>query len=100
MNRSKRRWIPTDHPALAGHFPGDPIVPGMVLLENVMQVLAEAGGIYRLRGIPLVKFVAPLRPEEAFIVEWTLATEGQVQFRCLFADGRMIAHGQLEVTVA
>lgn len=100
MNRSEPRWIPADHPALAGHFPGDPIVPGVVLLEDVMQALAEASGNYRLRGIPLVKFIAPLRPEQAFTVEWTLSTGGQVRFRCLFADGGTIAQGQLEVSIA
>ena len=99
MNWSRQRCIPADHPALAGHFPGDPIVPGMVLLEEIMQVLAEAGGSCQLRGIPLVKFIAPLKPGQAFIIEWTLPTEGQVQFRCLFADGRLIAQGRLEVTV-
>ena len=99
MNRSEPRCIPADHPALAGHFPGDPIVPGVVLLEDIMQALAETGGDYRLRGIPLVKFIAPLKPGQAFTLEWTFFTEGQVRFRCLFADGRLIAQGQLEVSV-
>jgi len=100
MNRSGQRCIPADHPALAGHFPGDPIVPGVVLLEEIMQALAEAGGEYRLRGIPLVKFITPLKPGQAFTIEWTLPTEGQMPFRCLFADGRLIAQGRLEITVA
>lgn len=99
MNRSRPRCIPADHPALAGHFPSDPIVPGMVLLEEIMQALTEAGGAYQLRGMPLVKFIAPLKPGQTFIIEWTLSTEGQVQFRCLFADRRLIAQGRLEVTV-
>ena len=100
MNRSEQRSIPADHPALAGHFPGDPIVPGVVLLEEIMQALAEAGGNYRLQGIPQVKFIAPLKPGQKFTVEWTLSTAGQVQFRCLFVDGRSIAQGQLEVGIA
>ena len=53
--------IPADHPALAGHFPGNPIVPGVVLLAAVLELAGT--GCARL---PSVRFHAPLRPGEEF----------------------------------
>jgi len=58
----KRGTIPADHPALAGHFPGDPIVPGVVLLDEVLSALPGR------MDIPWAKFHAPLRPAEEFVI--------------------------------
>jgi acyl-coenzyme A synthetase/AMP-(fatty) acid ligase len=52
--------ISADHPALPGHFPGHPIVPGVLLLELVEALLAEHG--YRVRECPQVKFLFPVVP--------------------------------------
>jgi 3-hydroxymyristoyl/3-hydroxydecanoyl-(acyl carrier protein) dehydratase len=52
--------IAADHPALAGHFPGYPIVPGAVLLDEVLHALdaGDAGGAgWR---IDAVKFHRPV----------------------------------------
>lgn len=55
--------VPQDHPALAGHFPGRPIVPGALLLDQVLTQLSAAMGrpVARLQQ---VKFTAALLPEE------------------------------------
>jgi len=53
--------VAPDHPALAGHFPGAPVVPGVVLVEHVLEAIGEAGAPLRL---PRVKFLQPLLPGE------------------------------------
>lgn len=39
--------IPPDHPALPGHFPGNPLVPGVLILAHVLAALAVARGTLR-----------------------------------------------------
>ena len=60
-----------EHPALPGHFPGAPVVPGVVLLERVLAAIGatmgEADGPLRL---PRVKFMQPLLPGETAAVEF------------------------------
>jgi 3-hydroxyacyl-[acyl-carrier-protein] dehydratase len=69
-----RTHIAASHPSLAGHFPGNPIVPGVVLLEAVAHALREAVGAgARVTALPSVKFVRPVRPEQA--VEIVVRTE-------------------------
>lgn len=67
-----RLSVPADHPSLAGHFPGHPIVPGVLLLDEAMRALEEATGraIVRLQQ---VKFVASLQPGEVAHGRWELA---------------------------
>ncbi len=61
-------WAP-EHPAFEGHFPGDPMVPGVLLLDAVVHALceasqADAGGL----RVDSVKFLAMVRPGEGLTV--------------------------------
>lgn len=89
--------IPADHPAFDGHFPGQPIVPGVVLLSLVMQALARQPALQaRLGATPLiesVKFLAPVAPGARLQVQLAEAGAG-VGFEVL--DGqRCVARGRL-----
>ena len=56
--------VPGTHPCLPGHFPGRPLVPGVVILDHVVAAIeAEHGPLGALR-LPQVKFVQPLAPDE------------------------------------
>lgn len=56
--------IPSDHPCLPGHFPGQPIVPGVVVLDRVLDAIEAAQGPLGALRLPQVKFVQPLLPGE------------------------------------
>jgi 3-hydroxymyristoyl/3-hydroxydecanoyl-(acyl carrier protein) dehydratase/SAM-dependent methyltransferase len=92
------RAIRADHPCLAGHFPDAPIVPGVVILDEVAAALAEWRKDCHLSGIRAVKFVLPLKPEQPFTISLTAAkdTKTEIDF-CCRVEGRVIAEGRLEI---
>jgi 3-hydroxyacyl-[acyl-carrier-protein] dehydratase len=98
MDFEIQRVIPADHPSLPGHFPGAPIVPGVVILDEILAALMKWRKNYRVTAIPTVKFLAPLRPEQPFTI--CLAenqnAQGEVDFFCRAQD-RVIAEGRFQV---
>jgi 3-hydroxymyristoyl/3-hydroxydecanoyl-(acyl carrier protein) dehydratase len=85
--------IASSHPALPGHFPGNPIVPGVVLLDRVAAALERTGT--RLVRIGVVKFLAPLRPGEDAVL--AIARDGRrVSFR-IDRDATPILRGEGEL---
>jgi len=61
--------IPADHPSLPGHFPGRPLVPGVVVLERVVEAIEAMHGPLRPLRLPQVKFLQPLLPGERACIE-------------------------------
>jgi 3-hydroxyacyl-[acyl-carrier-protein] dehydratase len=57
--------VAADHPALPGHFPGRPIVPGVVILDHVLAAIESAHGPLGALRLPQVKFMQPLLPGQA-----------------------------------
>lgn len=86
--------IAADHPCLPGHFPGRPLVPGVVLLEQVLRALhVQTGLTPAALRLPQVKFMVPLLPGQSARVE----LEGQAprwKFRVL-READVLARGEL-----
>src|SRR5690606_37475687 len=88
--------IDANHPALPGHFPGWPVVPGVLLLDRTIAA-AEAwlGRELHVVGLPQVKFTMPLLPDETATVDLALGT-GELRFEIRRAEDR-IAQGVLKL---
>jgi 3-hydroxyacyl-[acyl-carrier-protein] dehydratase len=87
--------VPLDHPAFVGHFPGMPILPGVVLLDIALQAIADANGIaLDACVISSVKFLSPASPGDALVIQHTISTKGSIHFDIL-AGIRKVATGNI-----
>lgn len=92
--------VAADHPAYAGHFPGQPILPGVVLLDETLHALAvrldRGDTAWQLKS---VKFHSPVQPGEVLSLQYTESPAGGVRFelRCRDARGhaRVVASGSV-----
>ena len=92
------RLVQADHPSLPGHFPGAPLVPGVVILDEVIAALNEWRQDSQLRGIRSVKFLAPLKPEQLFTISLSATGKNadEVSF-CCRTEKRVLVEGRLAV---
>jgi 3-hydroxymyristoyl/3-hydroxydecanoyl-(acyl carrier protein) dehydratase len=93
MNR-QAFCITADHPCLDGHFPGDPIVPGVVLLDRVIAAAEDNG--HRIAGVSRCKFTAPLYPDETCVMTWAAPVDDTLRFAC-FGPRGVLARGRLRL---
>jgi 3-hydroxyacyl-[acyl-carrier-protein] dehydratase len=101
---SRRVAIAPDHPAFDGHFPGQPLLPGVVLLGEVLEVLLREApaALGAQPRVSAVKFLAPVRPGASLEVRWSTPGEERLRFevwRHAEGDppqGQLAASGQLE----
>jgi len=85
--------VAADHPAYAGHFPGQPLLPGVVLLDEVLHALAMAEGTLDLVGeIKSVKFLSSVKAGEALRIHFIAAVAPACHFE-VRAGERVVASG-------
>lgn len=85
--------VDADHPAFAGHFPGNPILPGVVLLDAAVHA-ASAAVTARHWQIVTAKFHNVVRPGERLTLEMEALSEGLVRFS-IRSPTQLVASGSL-----
>lgn len=84
MGNRIHRLFPSDHPAAVGHFPGNPIIPGAVLLNDVRDSIGKAERVSPMSfEISSAKFLRPVRPGDSVEIAWEKRANGEIRFDCL-----------------
>lgn len=100
MKTSRPLPIAADHPAFAGHFPGTPILPGAVLLDEALRIIELDRSLDLTRWqVVAAKFLSMVCPGEALAVEHSSPASGTIHFT-VRADGRTALAGTLSMISA
>jgi 3-hydroxymyristoyl/3-hydroxydecanoyl-(acyl carrier protein) dehydratase len=87
MSDATARTVSTDpitlafadpHPSCEGHFPGAPVVPAVMLLDEVMRALAPC--TQEALTVSTAKFLVPVRPGQILELSHEQQQGGELRF--------------------
>ena len=81
-----------NHPCGTGHFPGNPIIPGALLLDEVLACIATDLDIGdRIWRVKSAKFSQPVRPGDTVHINYTQTANGEIRFGCTVSNSKVIS---------
>ena len=103
--------VSANEPFFQGHFPNDPIMPGVLILE----AMAQTGGIlvltlfpqfknkpFYFAGLDKVRFRKPVRPGDQLVMKAKIQKQRGVFFKMLgeaFVDDKLVAEAEMMLNV-
>lgn len=106
-NANAVKRFSSQEPFLQGHFPGNPIIPGVLITEALAQTAGIAiggpGKMFLLTAIRAMKFLRPVRPEERIDLFAECLNEMDGLAQCAVratCKGASVAEGQLVLALA
>lgn len=87
--------FPVDHPALAGHFPGQPIAPGAVLLDRLLLFARQVPALAESDlALEQAKFLQVCHPGDRLLFVFERRESGSWRFR-IERESRVLVQGIL-----
>ena len=105
------KYVKADEPYFAGHFPGEPVMPGVLIVEALAQVGAVAllsmaenrDKLALFRGIDKLRFRGIVRPGDTLNLEIKLTAMKGVVGRAVaraHVESKVVATGELIFALA
>ncbi|MDQ3259390.1 MAG: AMP-binding protein [Pseudomonadota bacterium] len=84
--------IARNHPSTSGHFPGNPIVPGALLLAEVLAAWEGLlGASVKSSVIKVAKFLSPTRPGDSVSIHFERVSIDGVKFNCVVKETTVLS---------
>ncbi len=81
-----------DHPCGAGHFPGNPIIPGALLLNDVLRCIEDQLTLDNPTWqVKSAKFPQSVRPGDIVHINYSKAASGEIRFECTVSNSKVLS---------
>jgi 3-hydroxyacyl-[acyl-carrier-protein] dehydratase len=75
--------LQADHAIFKGHFPGQPVLPGVCMLEMITEIAGQnLNKQFRIKAASLIKFLRMIDPQKNtrinFEINWQVVSEDTV----------------------